>query len=132
MALTRAEISANFRARRSPEQRQKDIDSKAKWRASNPDRHLQHSLTPYKLTVEAYDTMLLDQDYKCALCSKEIFRANSGYSLEECACVDHCHDSLVVRGLLCRRCNLGLGNFNDNKETLMKAIAYLEASGVTI
>ena len=40
--------------------------------------------------------------------------------------LDHAHNTGAVRGWLCRRCNPGLGFFNDNIETLKKAIAYLE------
>jgi len=42
--------------------------------------------------------------------------------------VDHCHVSGVVRGLLCRKCNVGLGMFDDNPILLVKALTYLGAS----
>ena len=40
--------------------------------------------------------------------------------------IDHCHISNSIRGVLCRKCNLGLGSFDDSIERLKNAIAYLE------
>jgi len=41
-------------------------------------------------------------------------------------CIDHCHDTNTVRGLLCRSCNLGLGLLGDNISGLQLAVKYLE------
>ena len=41
-------------------------------------------------------------------------------------CIDHCHTTLNVRGILCSKCNTGLGMFNDNVDALVNAIKYLQ------
>ncbi len=40
-------------------------------------------------------------------------------------CIDHCHTTGKVRGLLCDMCNKMLGHVNDNVNTLENAINYL-------
>lgn len=61
--------------------------------------------------------MLEEQGYKCKICLDDINMST--------AQMDHCHTELVVRGLLCRNCNLGLGYFRDSQEHLQNAINYL-------
>jgi len=40
--------------------------------------------------------------------------------------VDHDHKTKIVRGLLCRKCNIGLDYFKDNIISLQRVIKYLE------
>ena len=40
--------------------------------------------------------------------------------------IDHCHDTGVVRGVLCPKCNKALGLFDDNLNIIKKSIKYLE------
>ena len=62
--------------------------------------------------------MLKKQNNKCKICNVKFSKST--------ACVDHCHTTNKVRGLLCRLCNIGLGHFKDNTEILTNAITYLE------
>lgn len=58
--------------------------------------------------------MLAEQNGLCKICNrnKELV-------------VDHCPKTGKVRGLLCGKCNKGLGHFFDNKNYLKQAINYL-------
>lgn len=42
--------------------------------------------------------------------------------------VDHCHSTYKIRGMLCNRCNKGLGLFRDFPELLEFARIYLLSS----
>lgn len=68
------------------------------------------------------DGMLKAQEGKCAICSKEItFSKGRGG-----AAVDHNHQTGIIRGILCTRCNNGLGYIEHEEEWLPKALAYLD------
>jgi len=74
--------------------------------------------------LEAYNKyveLLKSQNDVCKICSRP-------GSNDRKLCVDHCHTSNIVRGILCDECNIGLGKFADNKELLTKAIEYLKES----
>lgn len=40
-------------------------------------------------------------------------------------CIDHCHKTKEVRGILCHNCNTALGLIKDNKQTLQNMLQYL-------
>jgi hypothetical protein len=56
------------------------------------------------------------QNNECAICSVEMDNPH----------VDHCHSTGEVRGLLCKHCNLALGHFKDNIDSVREAVKYLE------
>ncbi|MFE3854538.1 endonuclease domain-containing protein [Streptomyces griseorubiginosus] len=56
----------------------------------------------------------------CMICSSTVSGFESGIFA-----VDHCHDSGVVRGVLCRSCNFLLGNVRDEVAVLLAAVRYL-------
>lgn len=76
----------------------------------------------YHMTVNDYDELFIAQNGRCACCGKEPpLRGGKVTRL----CVDHDRTTGRVRGLLCWRCNMALGNVDDNPETLQKLHDYL-------
>jgi hypothetical protein len=73
----------------------------------------------YGLTVEQFDAMLADQGGTCAICGTDQ-PGTKGW------CVDHCHHTGRVRGVLCTPCNTGIGQMKDDPARLRAAAAYLE------
>lgn len=80
----------------------------------------------YGLTTEDLEKMLRDQDNKCAICGRELFLHGASVDKNKIACVDHNHETGEVRGLLCDKCNRGLGYFKDNTDYLLSAVSYLK------
>lgn len=80
----------------------------------------------YGLTIEDVEIILKNQNYKCAICGEEIFLFGDLKNRNKVAHVDHNHDTGEVRGLLCGKCNQGLGYFMDNTDYLLSAISYLK------
>jgi hypothetical protein len=74
----------------------------------------------YGITVEKYDEMLKAQGGGCGICGSKTPSTRTTYFS-----VDHCHTTGKVRGLLCTKCNRGLGLFNDRSDLLKLATTYL-------
>ena len=75
-----------------------DNDAKLKQRGSRLKYRYWPHLTAWEALAE-YERMLASQDYCCKICEVDI------EDQEEHFHVDHCHQTLVVRGLLCAVCN---------------------------
>lgn len=83
--------------------------------------------TVYGITVDDYYTMLENQGGGCAICATKVpSQRKRKYAQIEMFFVDHCHATGRVRGLLCSRCNRGIGYFDDNPSRLEMAAAYLK------
>lgn len=84
-----------------------------KERAADSQRYIN-----YRIRRPQFEAMLEKQANRCAICG-EAFGARGPY-------VDHDHLRGNVRGLLCSRCNTGLGMFGDNTERMLAAIDYVK------
>ncbi len=98
--------------------------AKAKY-AEHPETVKAYSLIKLGWTWEAYNKAFEEQQGLCEICKEpeNIIRRGKVQSLS----ADHAHEAVPRRrGLLCARCNYGLGNFKDSPMRLSNAIAYLE------
>lgn len=98
-----------------------------KWRLDNLEyaklRDKKNNLTKkFNITLDEFEKLRASQNNGCAICSK--IRSSSKKDL----CVDHCHQTGKIRGLLCDNCNRGIGLLRDSIPLLLKAITYLENS----
>jgi hypothetical protein len=95
-----------------------------RWHSANPEKKRAYELKyKFGLSLTDYEALLQKQDGKCAGClsvtpgpKRTVF------------CVDHCHNTGAVRGLLCVSCNLILGKAHDDVSTLERLIGLLNGS----
>lgn len=91
------------------------------WYAENKDKVRDNLLKrEFGISLEQYEEMFKAQKGKCAICDKEETARTKKLA------VDHCHKTGKIRKLLCRACNVGIGNLQDSPELLLKAIEYLK------
>jgi hypothetical protein len=79
------------------------------------------------LDGNAVRAMMVAQGGKCAGCKRDI-EYNGKWA--NVACIDHCHITGVVRGLLCHLCNRAIGLAGDSPITLRSLAEYLERSQI--
>lgn len=78
----------------------------------------------YGISYKAYENMSAATGGKCYICGKAETTAIRGKMIG--LSVDHCHDTGEIRGLLCRKCNQGIGHFNHDPHLLRAAALYLK------
>ena len=93
------------------------------WQENNPEKVIKikkgsYLMKKYKITLEEVDKLLIKQNHKCAICGSSL--------VETRRCIDHNHETGKVRGILCHRCNIGLGYIEDGEEFVSKCFLYLE------
>lgn len=99
-----------------------------KWHSEHKDyRKNKHLQRKYGITVEEFNEFVNFCDNKCAICNKEELSIHPQSKQLQPLSLDHDHKLGHIRGLLCTKCNQGLGYFKDNIELLQNAITYLNA-----
>ena len=78
----------------------------------------------YNLSLEEYQLLLEKHNHVCAICKKPE-TSISRYGTPKRLTIDHCHNTLEIRGILCDACNRGIGHLGDDIATLQSAIEYL-------
>jgi hypothetical protein len=111
-----------------------ECDNASRWVDENPDRAFGTYLRrAYGITLEQYRQMLAEQGGACAICGEPPTVENSGRwtkrrrrPADPKLIVDHDHVTGKVRGLLCGRCNTGIGALKDDAAIVRFALKYLE------
>lgn len=98
------------------------------WYHNNPEKAKSQRLKRYGIDYEGYNKLREKQSCSCAICGKHETKVSQGRATTPATAlhVDHCHETQVVRGLLCTNCNIILGKCYDDVSILLKAIQYLE------
>jgi hypothetical protein len=73
----------------------------------------------YGITMDDKENILENQNYKCPICGIEL------RLIERKSCVDHDHDTGIIRGVICGNCNIMLGGARDNPDILFSGAKYL-------
>lgn len=110
------------------------------WQQKNPDRTREISRTHYQnnkvlhneratenrllrnlgITTEQYRLIMDEHNGQCDICgTTEPGGPHKTFNL------DHDHETGEIRGILCRRCNTSIGQFQDSVTLLRKAADYL-------
>jgi CxxC motif-containing protein len=117
------ECKTCMRVRNAARSRDEFINTNREWKKRNREKAAQTSRNcslkrRFGITLQDYERLNGAQAGVCAICCE---RCPTGFNLA----VDHDHKTKRVRGLLCARCNTGIGQFQDKPERLMAAAAYL-------
>lgn len=80
--------------------------------------------TKYGITPDQFEEMNAAQEGLCKICKQH---PQASDPRKTRLCVDHCHTTGRVRGLLCHDCNVLLGFSNDSPAILYRAIEYLNS-----
>ena len=78
----------------------------------------------YGLTESDYNEKLESQGLRCAICALHI--SDYKHATMKRFSVDHDHVTGKVRGLLCNRCNQGIGLLDDSALVCSNASLYLD------
>ena len=90
------------------------------WHSLDAKKKQQRWIKRYGISAEQYYEMLAQQKNVCKICGQKC-------STKQTLCVDHCHKTKKIRGLLCIKCNTSLGMLNDDVSLFYKAIEYLKS-----
>lgn len=106
-----ADLSGEWKARQA--------ETVRNWQKNNPEKmkaaQLRKRLRVYGLSIGEYEARIRAQGSSCAICG----------TVTERLCLDHCHKTGKLRGLLCDTCNKALGMLGDDAEGIRRALDYL-------
>ena len=97
------------------------LNNPDKWKKSKQISDRKYRLKEaYNLTSEEFALMANEQYNKCLICHKP---PDGKYKR---LCIDHCHLTNKIRGLLCSKCNTAIGLMYENVANIENMIFYLK------
>jgi len=98
----------------------KDAKLPFDFETSKRDNHLWRV---YKIRERDFNALLKSQGGGCAICGAK----DNGNDPRE-LCVDHVHgsDPIDIRGILCIKCNAGIGHLQEDEKIMNNAIKYIK------
>ena len=112
-----------YNKKNSTKNRERNRLYKLKNKSIYENSKLKHS---YGITLEQRQVMEEQQEGLCAICNSSETRIHNKSKRKQKLSIDHCHTTGKIRGLLCSRCNLVLGQVEDSPSLLSKMILYLK------
>ena len=128
-------MKAKFRREHKPDQVRR---LKTKYYNNNKEiiiqRERKRIIAKFGITLEEYNNLLEQAGDKCCICGRQFleitgeigFRHKQAGRLQT-KYLDHNHTTGKIRGIICGRCNAGLGCFEDDIEIINRAINYLKS-----
>ena len=123
------ESRKQYDRKRYPKRKESILASNKVWRTNNKNKWTlsvknANYKRKYGITLEEYNGRKKRQCNACAICGKEETARWRG-TLRSLS-IDHDHKTGRIRGLLCTKCNIALGNVNDDIGILAKMMEYLK------
>ena len=104
------------------ENREKVNAYNKQWQKDHKECQERQRAKRYGLSVDGLRLLLEQSSDTCPICQNKFDDTKHSKKKN----VDHCHKTGTVRGIICTKCNQGLGSFKDNVESLKNAIKYLD------
>lgn len=126
-ARTRRETDPEGERRRARDRYKKNLsksrkngrDKSKRWRDAHPEHVLKRRAAKVGVSSAQFESQLKRQGFGCEICGRPFITRSH-------ACLDHNHHTGKFRSLLCSKCNVGLGMFDDSPRLLRLAALYLK------
>lgn len=126
-AEERAQYKREYNARPEVQERRRELQREA-WKLvpaeKKKERNRRWLIRRYGMQPEDFDAMMKNQNSGCAICRVTLDLKSKDTALRPH--IDHDHALGHVRGILCGRCNSGIGQFQDRSGLLREAADYLD------
>lgn len=100
--------------------RKKNTEGQRRYRKTDTYRNTR-LLRLYGITLEEWQILYDKQKGCCIVCEKH------QAELTKPLCVDHCHETNKIRGLLCSPCNLSLGFLKEDRNIALRLVDYIDS-----